>query len=154
MSDTTLKGHCLCGAVTVEIEPAQQVLGACHCGMCRKWTSGPLMAVHTTQPIRAEGPVKTYASSQWAERAFCSDCGSSLWYAFTAEGAHKGHCFVSAGLFEGTRDLPLSSEVYIDSKPGGYAFAGDHVRLTEAQMMAAAADGMSMGSTGSEGEQK
>jgi len=154
MSEATLKGQCLCGAVTVEIEPTRPVLGACHCGMCRKWNSGPLMAIHTTAPIKAEGPVKTYTSSRWAERAFCSECGSSLWYGFTAGGTHKGQSFVSAGLFDGTRDMPLTSEVYIESKPAGYDFAGDHVRLTEAQMMAAAADGMSMGSTGSEGEQK
>jgi hypothetical protein len=146
-----LKGACLCGAVTVEIATDETVLGACHCGMCRKWTSGPFIEIHTTRPIVAEGPVKTYRSSDWADRAFCAECGSSLWYAFTAEGVHKGHAFVAAGLFEDTAAMPLAAEVYIESKPAGYAFAGDHMRLTEAQMMGTAGDGTNTGSMGPDG---
>jgi hypothetical protein len=151
MAETRLTGSCLCGAVKLEIAISRPVLGACHCGMCRKWTSGPLIALHTTKALTASGPVKLYSASDWAVRAFCAECGSSLWYAFTGDGAHKGHAFVSAGLFEGTKRMPLVSEVYIESKPGGYDFAGEHVRLTEAEMMASAAKGMSMGSTNADG---
>lgn len=84
----------------------------------------------------ATGPVKTFASSEWAERAFCGTCGSALWYRVTAPGPHQGQTHMAAGLFEDAIGATLASEIFIDRKPTGYALAGDHPRLTEAEVMA------------------
>ena len=32
--------------------------------------------------LTCEEHIATYQSSDWAERAFCSMCGSNLWYKF------------------------------------------------------------------------
>ncbi|SFU16811.1 GFA family protein [Sedimentitalea nanhaiensis] len=132
----TLKGHCMCGAVTVTARADKPEISACHCSMCRRWTSGAMIAFQAAPGMEATGPVRRYASSEWAERAFCETCGSSLWYRVTAPGPHQGQTHIAAGLFEDATGAPLTAEIFIDRKPAGYAFAGEHARMTEAEVMA------------------
>jgi hypothetical protein len=129
-------GKCLCGAVTftADIEPK---LGACHCGMCRRWTSSVLITTMATNlRFTGEDAITVYKSSAWAERGFCSRCGSSLFYRFTAPGKHEGVTALAAGTLDDPNGLPLSLELFIDRKPDGYAFAGERKQLTEAEMFA------------------
>lgn len=141
MADTTINGQCLCGAVTVEATVVGNPmtghgLGACHCEMCRKWTSGAFIELSAAQDsLVVKGPVKTYTSSEWAERAFCETCGSPLWYKLTIEGTENEPYQLSAGLFDNAADLDLMLEVYIDKKPSGYAFAGERKQMTEAEVL-------------------
>jgi hypothetical protein len=132
-----LQGHCMCEAVTVSMTPARQALGACHCDMCRRWTSSMLMTITAASGYAALGPVKTYVSSEWAERAFCADCGSALWYRITAPGEMHGQTQMAAGLFDNAGGNTLGLELYIDKKPKGYAFTGAQRQMTEAEVMAA-----------------
>jgi hypothetical protein len=129
-------GKCLCGAVTftADIEPK---LDACHCGMCRRWTGGVLLTTMAKNlRFTGEDAITIYKSSDWAERGFCSRCGSSLFYRFTAPGANEGMTALAAGVLDDTNGLPLSVELCIDRKPDGYAFAGEHKQLTEAEVFA------------------
>ena len=74
MPDTTEgKGNCLCGKVRISAKHVSTHAGACHCGMCRKWSGGPLMAVNCGTEISFEGTenISIYDSSEWAERGFC-----------------------------------------------------------------------------------
>ncbi|MEM6933186.1 MAG: GFA family protein [Pseudomonadota bacterium] len=134
---TRLSGHCMCGATTLTVAPADQEIHACHCGMCRSWTSSAFMglAVGPDDLVR-QGPVRTRATSDWAERAWCDACGSALWYRVTAPGPYSGTYHVAAGLFDGAAAFPMTGELYIDQKPSGYAFAGNHTRYTEADVQA------------------
>ncbi len=132
----TMDGQCLCGAVTVTAEPARAGLSACHCDMCRRWTSSALIAFEAVEgSVTAEGPVRTFTSSDWAERAFCEVCGSNLWYRITAPGPLHGQYQMAAGLFD-IGDMPIKLEVFIDRKPAGYAFAGERRQMTEAEVFA------------------
>ncbi|MBT8408338.1 MAG: GFA family protein [Alphaproteobacteria bacterium] len=141
MSENNLQGRCLCGAVTVRATavdhpPVGHGLGACHCGMCRRWTSSTFIEVSAARTsVEATGPVQTYKSSDWAERAFCGTCGSALWYLLTGEGMEAEPCQLSAGLFDNAADRDLTLEVYIDKKPAGYAFAGKRATMTEADIL-------------------
>ena len=129
-------GKCLCGAVTFTAD-IQPKISACHCGMCRKWTGGVFLTTFGKN-IRFEGEdaIKTYKSSDWAERGFCSRCGSSLFYRITLEGRNQGATALAVGALDDPSGLPLDEEVCIDRKPDGYAFAGEHKQLTEAEMFA------------------
>ncbi|WP_299669478.1 GFA family protein [uncultured Ruegeria sp.] len=130
-----LQGQCMCGAVTVTATPARDALGACHCDQCRRWTSSMLVTFEAEPGYAALGPVKTFISSDWAERAFCAECGSSLWYRITLPGEMHGQTQMAAGLFEETgSDLKL--ELYIDKKPQGYAFTGERRQMTKAEVEA------------------
>jgi hypothetical protein len=127
-----MNGHCLCGAVHFEAAVAKEI-SACHCGFCRRWGGGPLLAVHCGPDVQFHGAdhMSVYASSEWAERAFCKQCGTHLYYKLLATGDY----FVPAGAFD-TTALELTSQIYIDKKPPYYAFANQTPMLTEQQVIA------------------
>lgn len=126
-----MKGHCLCGAVGFSCPDACEI-GACHCGYCRRWSGGPLLAVHCGPEVTFTDSdhITVYASSEWAERAFCSRCGSHLYYKLLATGEY----FIPAGAFE-SDDFEITSQIYIDNKPGYYALANQTPMLTEQQVL-------------------
>lgn len=76
-------GGCHCGAVRFEIRgPLRDVL-VCHCHDCRR-IHGHLSA-HTACKwsdlmLTRDVGLKWYASSTRARRAFCSECGSGLFF--------------------------------------------------------------------------
>ncbi|WP_427852518.1 GFA family protein [Stenotrophomonas acidaminiphila] len=124
-----MKGTCLCGAVEVVANDAGQI-GLCHCGMCRRWTGGPFFAVHCDDTVQFSGAaLKTFRSSEWAERAFCGTCGSTLYYRLVPDGAY----YVSAGLFQ-EQAFELASQIFIDEKPPFYALANQTPTLTGQQV--------------------
>jgi hypothetical protein len=127
-----MNGHCLCKAVSFTSPEAKEI-SACHCSFCRRWGGGPLLSAHCGPTVEFKGAehITTYASSAWAERAFCKKCGSHLYYKLLATGDY----FVPAGAFEST-DFELTSQIYIDKKPGYYAFANATTMLTEEQVIA------------------
>jgi hypothetical protein len=138
---TEITGQCLCGDVTVTLKPKKQHLGACHCDMCRRWTGSVFLAIHAAKgSLKSTGPVKTFRSSGWAERAWCDNCGSTLWFRLTIPG--REHFGVAAGLFKNAAGMTLSNESYIDRKPSGFSFAGEHQRITEAEVKEIIADFM------------
>ena len=123
-----MKGHCLCGNVTITLEDLN-TFEACHCGMCRRWGSGPLMAIHSlTKPdIQGEDSMTVYPSSSWAERAFCHKCGTNLYYHQLGSETYV----LSLGLFQDNPNLTFESQIFIDKKPDYYEFANDTANLTE-----------------------
>ena len=144
-----LTGKCLCGAVTVTAAPARGSLSACHCDMCRAWTSGVFVAMECAPgAATATGPVRTLETSEWAKRAICAECGSPLWYELKA-GPYAGQRQVAAGLFHDLGNMRLGLEVYIDKKPHGYSFEGGAQRkqMTEAEVIAAFAPPQDGGDT-------
>lgn len=123
-----IEGHCLCGAVRVRVERLAGTMSACHCSMCRRWSGGIQMGIDA-EGVTVEGPVRTYASSPFAERAWCDTCGSALWLRDVPDGAHE----LVPGLFENAGGARLDREVYADRAPEGYALAGDHQKVTAAE---------------------
>lgn len=128
---TELKGHCLCGAVTITAQSHAASVSACHCSMCRRW-NGAAMWVLEAPSIDVSGPVKRYRSSSFAERAWCEKCGAHLWIK-----DDNGDYEVVPGLFDEARDLPLSHEIYVDQAFASMTLAGGHKRETRAEYEAA-----------------
>ena len=130
---TERTGGCLCGAVRFTASDVETNHHACHCGMCRKWSGGPMLAA-MTGAIRFEtsDALARYESSTWAERGFCRRCGSSLFYFLKPTGQYS----VAVGAFDDPTDFRLAEEIYVDHQPPGYAFAGARPRLTEAEVLA------------------
>jgi len=136
MSKTTMNGQCLCGAVTVKASTNVAHAGACHCNMCRRWGCGPLMALDcgTDVSIKGEDSITRYSSSEWAERGFCSACGTHLFYHLKG----KGQYIMPAGLFDAESALTLDHQIFIEEKPGYYDFANDTHNMTGAEVFASA----------------
>ncbi len=135
-SDQMRTAGCLCGAVRFEIPVPQAKFNICHCGMCRRWSAGPFLAVHC--PAQAnftnDAGLTWYRSSKWGERGFCGRCGSSLFWRLANDPAAM--LAVSAEAFDDADDLRLDRHIYADAKPARYTFADDRPRLTEAQFLA------------------
>lgn len=132
-------GGCLCGAVRFALAEAPAEYAACHCSMCRKFSGGIELGVQVPPggiTWTEDTALKTYASSEWAERGFCGTCGSSLFWRMTAPGPQSGMLILSAGALDSMDGMTFASEIYIDHKPDGHAFAGDHPRLTEPELLA------------------
>lgn len=127
----TTEGRCLCGAVAVHAAVAAARVDACHCSMCRRWGGGPLLAVDAGVSVRLEGEehIGVFASSDWAERGFCKSCGTHLFYRLKG----SEHYMLPAGLVEGELPWSFVEQVFIDDKPGWYAFANETHNLTETE---------------------
>lgn len=129
---------CLCGAVRLEIAEADLSTHACHCENCRRQNGACSMTMTIPAAqlriVQGADAVKTYASSDWAERSFCGTCGSSLW--FRLKGDDAPDYYLSAGLLDDPKDLKLTQEIYIDRKPAGWGFANETQKLTGAQVEA------------------
>ena len=67
-----------------------------------------------------------YDSSAWAERGFCTRCGTHLFYLLKEADRYV----MWAGAFEDSSPFRVAGEIFIDEKPEGYALAGDHPRQT------------------------
>lgn len=129
-STDPLQGHCMCGAVQVTAVPNKPELHVCDCEMCRRWTGMAFVEMDVRpDDLTATGPVRSFASSDWAERAWCDQCGSTLWYKLKVPG-HEMFA-VAAGLFENAGGFTLTKEIYSDCLPDGFAFAGNHKRLSK-----------------------
>lgn len=128
-----MQGHCLCGAIGIVAADHHEIT-VCHCGMCRRWAGGPAATVHcgTDVEIHDQGALKVFASSEWAERAFCGTCGSHVFYRLLPTGEY----IVPAGLFDADDRFALARQIYIDHKPGWYDFANRTDTLTEADVLA------------------
>ena len=128
----TRTGRCLCGAVNFTAEEVATDFGVCHCVMCQRWAGGPFFSTSTGKvTFTGEEHITRYQSSAWAERGFCNICGSNLYYRLPKQGNHE----MCVGTFDDKDGLVMSSEIFVDLKAAGFAFAGDHPRLTEKETL-------------------
>ena len=122
------EGKCLCGAVSIRVRHDKPTIGACHCNICRRWGGGPFISLetHTEPEVTGTENIKTYDSSEWAERGFCARCGTHLYYRLKSEPFYA----IAAGLFEQARDWPFTLQVFIDQKPESYSFLNRTKNMT------------------------
>ncbi len=132
--EVSLTGRCLCGAVRFKGTASEPKVAACHCSMCRRWSSGPYFEV-SCEDVAFEGEdnITKIRSSEWAERAFCKRCGSNLFYRLIDSDEFQ----VSAGLLDDQSGLKLSLQVFIDEKPPFYTLANRTETMTAAEVYAA-----------------
>lgn len=78
-----LTGSCLCGDIAFEIDGTVDMMGHCHCSMCRKSHGGTFATHGTALPdqfswVRGAERISTYHSSSEGYRQFCPRCGSAV----------------------------------------------------------------------------
>lgn len=133
----TATGGCLCGAVRFEADDVDTHVHGCHCSICRNWSGGPMLAASVgSVRFSGEAHIRRYDSSAWAERGFCDICGSNLFYRLKEADRH----ILCQGAFDDQSVFEMVGEIYVDEKPPGYAFAGDHPRQTGEEFMASLKD--------------
>lgn len=127
-------GKCLCGAVELVVEIANTEIAACHCSMCRKWSGGPMLAIDSAEikTISGESHISRFDSSEWAQRGFCSQCGTHLFYFLKP----ANHYHFPIGLFDTQADFNMTHQIFIDEKPGYYSFSNETQNMTGAEVFA------------------
>ena len=78
-----LTGSCLCGDIAFEIDGPVDMVGHCHCSMCRKFHGSAFATFGTAAPedfrwLRGAERIRTYRSSAVGHRPFCPRCGSAV----------------------------------------------------------------------------
>ncbi len=90
------------------------------------------MGVQTTEfeLTKGEDTLTVFQSSDWAERAFCSACGSNIYY-FAPKFGGKS---VALGTLDDTTGLDVVMQYFIDRKPDGFSLAQTTKTLTTDQL--------------------
>jgi len=129
-----MDGKCLCGTITLST-PDRKSLDACHCGMCRRWGGGPALMIACGSDVQIDSVdrLKVYKSSEWAERAFCGECGTHIFYRLLPSNEY----YLPAGLFQDDGiEFEFKEQIFIDIKPSYYEFANQTLNMTEAEVFA------------------
>lgn len=126
-------GTCLCGVVQISVKSASNEIGVCHCEMCRKWGGGPFLGIDCKQDVSLtdEAFVSVYDSSDWAQRGFCSRCGTHLFYKLKQTNQY----IMPIGLFDEGQKLVLDHQIFIDEKPFYYSFSNETKNMTGKEVM-------------------
>ena len=127
-------GECLCGAVRFEVTERPFMDAYCYCKMCQRWSGSVLTswAGFKNNDFRCtKGEIKFYKSSEFTERGFCADCGSSL-----VQRGLKGDWFsVSTGSFDHSEDFPPREHCGIESQVSWLKVDDDLPRKTTEEHM-------------------
>ena len=120
-------GSCLCGAVSFEVHGDLRPVLACHCIQCRKQTGNYMSATACADSelvlARADG-LTWFRSSPRAQRGFCKECGSTLFW--KADGSNTTS--ISAGAIDGPTEAPLEGHIFCESAGDYYEIAGGGYR--------------------------
>jgi hypothetical protein len=111
MSDK-FTGGCDCGGVRYEAAGPLRDVVNCHCGQCRR-THGHFAPYTNARKdgfsLQEERGLKWYASSDFARRGFCGNCGASLFW----EAHESEEIGIAAGTLDGPTGLKTIAEIYV-----------------------------------------
>jgi len=108
-------GGCLCGAVRYKVSGPLRDVVVCHCSMCQKLHGGSgahSKALTADIQITRDKGLAWYRSSEIAQRGFCRECGSSLfWQPFEQDATG-----ILAGSLDDTSGLKTIGHIFVDEK--------------------------------------
>ncbi len=113
----------MCGQVRYEINGDCREIIACHCTECRKM-SGHYTAATATRPenlrLLNDAGLAWYRSSTVAQRGFCKNCGSTLFW----KPDSGDRISIYAGTIDGDTGLAVTAHIFMDEK-------GDYYEIEE-----------------------
>jgi len=135
MSNEIHKGHCQCGAVTIEAAGPPNWTGTCHCADCRRATGAAMAAFagFDAGKVTISGDAfEEYESSPGTYRGFCATCGSRLTFRSTK---WAGELHIHTGALDDANKFAPQGNAYTKEKlewvvlepdlPAFSTFAGD-----------------------------
>lgn len=130
MAEQSLKGSCLCGAVSYTATGEAQRFYHCHCSRCRKASgtghASNLFLKGTINWDSGEQNIKLFKVPE-AERftnSFCETCGGRVPLFIEQYGV----VFIPAGSMDDEPDLQPQARIFVDSRTG---WSCDTRELTE-----------------------
>lgn len=118
------KGSCLCGKVQIEVNGQLKPPDRCHCTQCRKFSGHYFVStdIHRSSlTVHGQEYVKWFRSSEKAQRGFCSECGSSLFW----DPINKDieWTAVAMGAFVAPTGIKMDNPIFTGSKGDYYEIA-------------------------------
>ena len=115
-SDNKVNGSCFCGAIKFTADLPSKWCAHCHCSMCRKahgagyvtWTGFEQAQVSIDS---GTGQLAWYDSSPGAQRGFCRQCGSTMF--FRSE-RWAGELHIALGCIDDALDREPQANVFFD----------------------------------------
>jgi hypothetical protein len=83
MTDTTIRGHCFCGAIRFEVQGPEKFACFCYCESCQRAAGAPVVFWATydrTSFNLLSGDIHWHHSSPGVTRGLCRECGSAISY--------------------------------------------------------------------------
>jgi len=118
-----VNGSCLCGQVNFDLIGELRSVVYCHCQQCRK-TSGHFVAATVVMnedlKMVTDAGLAWYRSSDKAERGFCKECGSSIFW----RPDNDNYIGVMAGALESPTGIEACEHIYTDD-------AGDYYSIDD-----------------------
>jgi hypothetical protein len=114
-----VRGSCLCGGVRYEVTMPFRRANYCHCSRCRKHSgAGALVMGRVPREgfrlLSGEELIRVYRPSDGgAVKAFCTECGSSLFGGRWPEGAEVS---IRLGTIDGEPGIRPQYRAFVDSK--------------------------------------
>ncbi|MEQ9329320.1 MAG: GFA family protein [Rhodospirillales bacterium] len=124
MSEQNHTGSCLCGAVAFEVNGPLTGVSFCHCSQCRKMTGHYLASTQAEaadMTFTEDRGLKWFRSSEGAERGFCAECGSTLFW--RADG--RADLSIAIGVIDGATGLGGGHHIFVADKGDYYELADD-----------------------------
>lgn len=118
------RGGCLCGAIKYRVEGPLRPVVACHCRQCQR-TSGFHVAA-TSSPkdafnLESDQTLQWYTSSETAQRGFCNQCGSNLFWLQK----NSDDMVIFAGTLDQPTGLKMVEHIYVEDKGDYYQLDDD-----------------------------
>lgn len=119
MPNPEITGACLCGAVRFRGTPEGEAT-RCHCEQCRRWAGDAWPSVRLNRPVVAGETLRWFRSSDTAERGFCAECGSTLFWREIGSDSVA----VSLGAIDPPTGLRLNRHIFT-------AYKGDYYEISD-----------------------
>ena len=109
-----LKGSCLCGEISYEIDFVDMPIVHCHCQACRKAHAAPFASTAGVKRenfrwLKGASSISTFESSPGKLRHFCKFCGSHL----VAERPAQPHVIVRVATLDADPELRPEAHIWV-----------------------------------------
>lgn len=93
-----------------------------------------MFAVESAQSVSFTGSeeIAIFSSSDWAERGFCQQCGTHLFYRLK----QNDHYALPVGLLDSSDTWIITEQIFIEQKPAYYSLAEKTKLLTGEEVFA------------------
>ncbi|MCK0163299.1 GFA family protein [Marinobacter sp. S6332] len=108
-----LKGSCLCGEISYEVDSVDMPIVHCHCKTCRKAHAAPFASTagikrENFRWLKGAGSMSTFESSSGKLRHFCKHCGSHL----VAERPVQPHVIIRVATLDDDPELRPEAHIW------------------------------------------
>jgi len=122
-----ISGHCECGRVRYLVNGDISDFSHCHCSQCRRLHGAAFatfagVSRNKFQYVSGEDDTKIYASSEYNERVFCAECGSTI---LVDPGQEPDALYISMSTVEGNPPHPEGYHAYVGSKAEWHEITDD-----------------------------